>query len=196
MSTQVATDVFLKSFKSTQLIHNAKILDSGCGDGYASKRFVELGAEQVDAVDPFTLRFVPSPKVKFHRYPIIVDKTYDIVWSHHVIEHVHDPVKYLSELWFQLKDTGQLWLGCPNTLNTTVYAASHLHNFTLGNLLSCLQLAKFGTEEIKWSMPKGQLRIRVPKKGNSTLPEIILKRIETNIHFDLNTLPITWNWNG
>ena len=197
----VKTLEFLDSFDSKSQLELGTVVDSGCGDGFASNEFVKRGARWVLAYDPQIDKYNDK---YFLYYPerILRQDTApfspvaaDIVWSHHVIEHQENPIEYLMILGSMLKDTGELWLSCPNTANIAVFAYGHLQHFTIGNLILCLQRAKYATYSIKWWVAKGQLRIRIPLLGDGSLPEPFVYELKHHgQHFDLTNLPEKWNW--
>ena len=186
------TDHFLKSFCSATKIQQSVILDHGCGDGYATTRFIQCGAIHVDSTDLQITPNVPNFLKPHQIYP----EVYDLVWSHHVIEHQENPVKYLRDLYGCLKwAVGELWLGCPNTEGKAVFAEGHLCNFNLGNLVQCLKLAGFTTQSMSWLVSAGQLRIRVPKiKIRPEYPASFIKAFHRNIHFSISQQPAIWRW--
>ena len=189
------TDEFLNSFDSADRIHKAIILDSGCGDCYASNLLATYGAELVIAHDPYIAPpTILRPSVKHIKYMTPLCDTYNIIWSHHVIEHVDSPVYYLTELRDQLKESGELWLGCPNTANNHVFSDGHIHNFTLGNLMLCLQRAMFDTKSMKWWTTDGQLRVRIRKRGECSWPLEFHTAFASNKHFDITKLPTKKEW--
>lgn len=185
---------FLRTFDSHPKIANAIILDSGCGDGFASQQFVRWGAKHVDAHDPFARLPASTDKITYHKNYIELSETYDIIWSHHVIEHVECPIQYLRVLKLQLKKDGELWLGCPNMANVAAWSNGHINNFDIGNLTQCLQRAGFGVSSIRWLLNPGQLRIRVPADGSTRLPTRMQYLYEKNIHFSLNQLTPNYRW--
>ena len=192
------TDTFLNSFNAKRTIKGANILDSGCGDAYASVRFIGMGANHVTAYDPYDFKCecydVKLTNLTFKSVLKPLTNVFDIIWSHHVIEHIPNPIEYLQSLKSQLRETGELWLGCPNTAKTCVFAAGHLHNFTIANLVLCLQEAEFPVRDMSWLVHKGQLRIRVSKNGDARLPQPFIDAILRNTHFDVGILPQSWRW--
>jgi len=198
MNTEVQhlkTLEFLNSFDADSQIKDNFIIDSGCGDGFATKEFIKRGAGFVESYDPNNSKYDRE-----YQYRILwEDKcmSYNnahIVWSHHVIEHVENPINYLKITRTMLLPEGELWLACPNTTNNSVWAFGHLSNFTLGNLIRCLQLANYATYGIKWWVTEGQIRIRIQREGSNCLPEPIALLAEKDKHFDLNNLPKRWDW--
>lgn len=83
----------------------ARILDYGCGMGLYVKFLRAHGFVNADGFDPFVPEF-SSPEV--------LNRTYDVVVSHDVIEHVADPKSYLDELIAMVAPGGLLVLGTPN----------------------------------------------------------------------------------
>ena len=191
------TDVFMNSFKSDDKIKDKVILDSGCGDGYASKQFAKRGAAHVNSYDPsapIVLDYVDERISTFNSIEWI-GTFCDIAWTHHVIEHVHSPETYLTTLRNRMRDDGELWLTCPNTATHSTFSYGHVHNFTIANMVLTLQKACFGVEDIKWMLTAGQLRVRVPRIGGLELPKPFKRLLERNQHFPVGALPQTWRWN-
>ena len=191
------TDVFLDSFDSGKLIQNAIVVDSGCGDGYASSQFINRGALKVLAHDviPQISDYLKHPDISHVDKLYIIANQYDIVWSHHAIEHIDNPIEYLRGFSFLLKDSGWLWITCPNTANNPVYSDGHIHNFTIANLILCLNKAGFNVRDARWLINDGQLRVRVQCGGDGELPEPIYQYRKDNNHFNVNELPNKWRWN-
>lgn len=101
-----------------------KILDYGCGWGFFSKYLSDL-KHQVTGIDLDKNEIDISRTVwqeneylEFKKTQIkeIEDKSYDLVISSQVIEHVHNPGNYLSEINRVLKDEGELIISLPNLL--------------------------------------------------------------------------------
>ena len=188
------TAEFLRSFDSQSQIANAVILDSGCGDGFAAQQFIRFGAKHVDAHDPNARLPESTNKITYKKNYVIINDVYDIIWSHHVIEHIENPIDYLQTLRLQLHRDGELWLGCPNTLGSESWSDGHINNFNIGNLLQCLQRAEFGITIIKWLINPGQIRIRIPKLGNDRLPTSVALLYNQDKHFKINKLPHKQGW--
>ena len=112
----------------------SRFLDVGCGAGYSMKKAGEdlhcvcsgidpmpggHGVGRYVALDP-TLNIIQgvSEQIPFD------DKTFDVVYSSHVLEHVNDEQKSLQEMKRVLKDDGVLIIGMP-----TAFMA-HINNFS------------------------------------------------------------------
>jgi 2-polyprenyl-3-methyl-5-hydroxy-6-metoxy-1,4-benzoquinol methylase len=195
------TDYFLDSFDSAPLIKNSSIIDIGCGDGYASAQFLARGASDVTAIEP-TLRTNERPSwlidstatVHNSWEPVFInDKKYDIVWTHHVIEHVEDCFGFLRDIHSLLADTGQLWLACPNMAQHATFSPGHIHNFQAAQLVEVLRLTGFAIEQISVSVIGGQLRIRAPKTGSNKYPTPMYESL-ANTGRCPSELLNNWNW--
>jgi 2-polyprenyl-3-methyl-5-hydroxy-6-metoxy-1,4-benzoquinol methylase len=105
-----------------------RILEIGAGGGWQAKR-LSLGGYQVDAIDIMTSRYRNDRNfdvVEFNGVDIpFPDKTFDIIFSSNVLEHVGDPEKISSEISRCLKENGiQLHLvpsGSWRVLTTLTY---------------------------------------------------------------------------
>jgi len=191
------TQVFLDSFESGLKIQDARVIDSGCGDGFASNEFMKRGAKVVyihDIKDTFNKEYT-DPKIVKVAGNLDWMNHCTISWSHHVLEHVRNPVEYLYRLRCKLTPCGELWLGCPNTEHDAVFAEGHVNNFTIGNLVLCLRDAGYAVGEMSWLITAGQIRVRVPNRGIGELPPPIALKFKTNKHFSIHELPREWRWN-
>jgi hypothetical protein len=167
------TDTFLTSFPAHQQIKDKKILDVGCGDAYASSRFMSNGASVVHAYDPLK----PLPELcEIHNIPFFdslskLSYGYDIIWMHHVLEHVSDYLELLMIIRSLLDDRGELWMAVPNMASHAVFSPGHINNFMAPQLVEVLRIAGFAIGDISIWVHEGQLRVRVPKLGNCEYPE-------------------------
>jgi len=93
------------------------LLDIGTGNGeiaYYLGEFYDVVSvdvtDQREVYDGFTFIQFDGEKLPFS------DKSFDIVVSNHVIEHVANADLHLSEIWRVLKDKGIVYLATPNRL--------------------------------------------------------------------------------
>ncbi len=110
-------------------VEGMRILDIGSGNGDISRFFAARG-NQVSGVDvddkrkqkddSFEFALVDSEKLPFE------DATFDLVLSHHVIEHVSDQRLHLSEIKRVLKPGGACYLATPN--RTSPIMRGHVGN--------------------------------------------------------------------
>lgn len=98
-----------------------RLLDVGCGDGEALDILRDIGW-QVSGVE-----FDESAVVAARQRGLEIrhgsisdarfaDRSFDVVTSSHVIEHVHEPIEFLRESWRILDDGGTLVAVTPNAL--------------------------------------------------------------------------------
>lgn len=110
-------------------VRGMRVLDIGCGNGGISGHFVKQGNEVfgVDVDDKrkgqdlgFSFRLVDSEVLPFD------DQSFDLVLSHHVIEHVADQRLHLAEIKRVLKPSGSCYLATPN--KTSPLMEGHIGN--------------------------------------------------------------------
>jgi SAM-dependent methyltransferase len=102
--------------EENKLLRGTHVLEVGTGAGYIAHALSQkAGAvESVDIVDDrkvtegYNQTIVPDETLPFP------DKTFDIVITNHVLEHVPDQQKHLSEMRRVLKDDGLIYLASPN----------------------------------------------------------------------------------
>lgn len=188
------TDTYLNSFDSQRWIRGARILDVGCGAGYAAKRFLDLGAREVHALEPSLLpgqrpRWIQDQPVFFyHTWDSLPGDSFDLIWHHHVIEHVENYFAFLRQIRSMLCPQGWMWMACPNMAHTAVFCPGHIHNFQAAQLVEVLKLTGFATAECRiWAL-KGQLRLRVPAQGHCGYPAPMQQALDTQGRCDSNLL--------
>jgi SAM-dependent methyltransferase len=132
-----------------------KVLVAGCGRGHealfirkeldAKLTGVDVGQEwepvarQNTDIDDFELFAGSVLDLPF------ADGSFDIVFYHHVIEHVSDPARSLAELARVLRRGGLLYLGTPNRHR----AVGYLGSFDAGTL-----------QKLQWNMADYKARLR------------------------------------
>lgn len=175
------TNLFLRSFNSQRPLQNAKVLDVGCGDAYASQQMLLMGAREVHAYDPHKKKpaICDELNIPFFTNPKELHSDYDIVWMHHVLEHVANYLALLKIIRASMQDTGVLWMAVPNMASHTVFSPGHINNFMAPQLVEVLRLAEFGIKDISIWAHEGQLRVRVPKQGSLEYPDPMRLALET-----------------
>ena len=94
------------------------LLDVGCGNGDYLKFASDCGwtATGLD-FDPAAVALANSRGLHALQGTIEdlpSDSAYDVVTASHVLEHVADPLEFLTQLWHRVKPGGMLWLITPN----------------------------------------------------------------------------------
>ena len=109
-------------------VSGLRVLDIGCGNGEISQHFSSRGAVQhgVDIADQrrtpgeFEFRLTSDATLPYE------DGWFDVVISHHVIEHVPDQRTHLSEIRRVLKRNGIAYVATPN--RTSPIMEGHVGN--------------------------------------------------------------------
>lgn len=93
------------------------VLDIGCGSGAFLKKAMQLGWE-AQGIDPDSKAAAQVAGLRVEQGALprtkLPDATFDVVTLSHVIEHTHDPVASLREVFRLLKPGGQIWIATPN----------------------------------------------------------------------------------
>lgn len=109
-------------------IDGYRMLDIGCGNGQISNFFsqrndvsgVDVEDKRTEESTDYDYQLINDETLPF------ADHTFDIIISHHVIEHVADQIAHLSEINRTLKPQGLAYLGCPN--KGSPFMAGHVGN--------------------------------------------------------------------
>lgn len=101
-----------------------RMLDVGCGEGFAISYFRSLGWQVagidysragVEQINPDCVQFVQQGDVfELLEIKIVTGEKYDVVWLGNVLEHVLDPVGLLHSLRFLISGNGLLVVTVPN----------------------------------------------------------------------------------
>lgn len=119
------------------LRQTATVLDFGCGEGAFSQRLIDAGMI-VDGVDINTEQTKARHRRRYQLdlntadVPKIVDQKYDVVVAMEILEHIHNPWKYLNDCKSVLKEGGILLLSTPNISSFP----SRLRFFMRGTLIA------------------------------------------------------------
>ncbi len=122
-------EVWYNWVKTNWDLKNKVVLDFGCGSGYGAYMISKV-AKEVHAVDisPKAIEFAKekysSDNINFYAcdttseeiFDILTKKTYDIILSTEVIEHIEKYFIYLENVCKLLKEDGTFILGTPNRL--------------------------------------------------------------------------------
>ena len=98
--------------------YRPKLLSVGLGGGYAEKlisnRYYKVGIEP----DLIASKIASDYVDEIHNISIedamMPENGFDVVFAHHVIEHIADPVQFIKKINSLLRSGGKLVLGTPN----------------------------------------------------------------------------------
>jgi len=196
-SATIAKARSARQFRHIPIPAGKRVLDFGCGGGFFLNICRQLGAE-VQGIEPSrhgakTARqqglavFEGSLEDFLDQHG---DERFDVITSNHVIEHVPDPVKTLSDLRQLLAAGGTMTIAVPNARSVFANALGaewyntdlpfHLHQFSVDSLRIAAEKAGLATVEISTtSLPSStaaslQLLLRrkyyVPQRLSRRLP--------------------------
>lgn len=119
-------------------IKGRRVLDAGCGDGWASIWLQEKGAlvTALDVLDKSNGKLTVLLKKNILYVASLAGlKDYDFVWCHHVLEHIQNPIEFL----YGLRCVGkQLWLVVPKAVIER-FAKDHINNYNMPVLIEHLR---------------------------------------------------------
>lgn len=150
-----------------------KFLDIGCATGTKDAQFIkDFPNWEFYGVEPDEVAFKEASKidrfkvkkgfVEDARYP---DKFFDVVFMHHVLEHVPNPKSTLLECRRVLKDNGKLIITIPNygSLSSKIFGKCwrhldiprHLFHFTNKTVNQLLENTGFRIERLDYEIADG-----------------------------------------
>lgn len=166
-----------------------RLLDVGCGDGRFVQSMTDLGwdAEGID-MDPQAVAAARERGVKASvATPQDVERVeeYDVLTLSHVIEHVHDPVDFLSACRRLLRRGGTLVAVTPNagSLGHRYFKRDwrglepprHLCIFTPASMISVLEHSGFSTNRVSTTVRDAHhllIASRRLKRGGSMVIDV------------------------
>jgi SAM-dependent methyltransferase len=136
-----------------QLPESAAVIDVGLGYGFHSEYFVQRGFEVTgitahlsdDLIKQAEVAHYTVRKMDMH-FLEFADETFDLVWSHHSLEHSFSPLLCLREWYRVLKKDGYLAVTVPPHKNEIV--SGHFSvGWNIGQLMYLLGLAGFNIKK-------------------------------------------------
>jgi 2-polyprenyl-3-methyl-5-hydroxy-6-metoxy-1,4-benzoquinol methylase len=118
--TMVMDHMIPKFIEEVNLNTSSKILDVGCGHGYGMQKFAELGFKNISGI---TLSKVDADGARERGFKVneedmsfqsAKDKTYDVLFARHSLEHSPYPLLTLLEFNRILKKGGIAYIEMPS----------------------------------------------------------------------------------
>lgn len=143
---------------------SGRLLEIGPGMGEFLQQASQQGllVEAVETAKRFAKYLREDLKIKTYESTLedlnLEGKQYDALYSSHVIEHVVDPVLYLSTAKKYVKPGGLFFIMTPNgdcwehqlvDRAWSMYSKAHLHIFTAPSLKICLQKAGWEVKDVE-----------------------------------------------
>jgi SAM-dependent methyltransferase len=167
------------------------VLDFGCGTGYGAALMAKAGAS-VDGVDasPAAITYATEnyggPTVRFAVADLMqplpepcTPRSYDLVASSEVLEHVVDPFAFVRGMADSVNDTGVCFVGTPNRLwsfehvpEGHLLARSHLMEFTPPALSALLGTVFDEVNMMVRVFPEGAMSVEVPPPADDPVPDM------------------------
>ncbi len=131
-------------------------LDIGCSTGSLLKTFQEYYGSQIFGVEPgesyrkYTSALEIPVVAELADLKLNGSTRFNLISMAHVLEHLPDPVYYLTELRMSyLTETGWLLLEVPNLFCHDSFEVAHLSNFSFHTLCQTVNKAGFETLTVK-----------------------------------------------
>jgi SAM-dependent methyltransferase len=151
----------------TQIAKVSRHLEIGCSAGYLLQALQDqFGCTSV-GIEPGNAYRDYAVQQGFRVYPSLVElqenkeERFDLISMSHVLEHLTDPVAYLSELRRSyLTPDGWLFLEVPNLYGHDSFEVAHLYSFSSHSFCQVIQKAGFRKIQlVKHGQPRSR---RIP----------------------------------
>jgi 2-polyprenyl-3-methyl-5-hydroxy-6-metoxy-1,4-benzoquinol methylase len=133
-----------------RLVRGGRVLDLGCGSGYGTARLAVAGALVVgiDRIAPDAASRAAG--VRFARADLrgipLRERSFDLIVSFQVIEHLDDPTAYLAAIAGLLGEDGLAMLSTPNLAMSDGVNPYHVHEYRADELEAVLRRHFGGVE--------------------------------------------------
>jgi len=147
------------------LLHNARLLDYGCGRGSFLKKIKDSGIARIPIVALEPNKLLREDLSKNFSLYLNVDSLPNVYFNYitmfHVVEHLVDPITILNELYEKLENNGKIIIEVPNhddvfhvlydckEYTEFKYVPYHKFYFTYDTLRMLLSKTLFKTEVIR-----------------------------------------------
>lgn len=159
--------------KTCQPSSRGSLLDIGCGNGAFLRAFHDARPEwaltgaELDDRNRVAVERIPG--ARFHSGPISEEReTYDYIVLIHALEHIANPVDFLSQRVTLLAEGGTLLVQVPHLTNSPfdLLIADHCTHFTAATLAKTVEAAGYEIIDLSIDMvPKELSLLARPRKG-------------------------------
>lgn len=180
----------IKSIRAGHSIGDHRTLDLGCGNGYGSAELSDAGSRvvAVDRIRPDAQHRRES--LQYLRADLtglpLAARSFDLVVSFQVIEHLEDPTAYLEAIAASMRADGMALVSTPNILQSDGVNPFHVHEYESGELSRLLARYFDGVEMLGVGMSESAARYQADR----------LRRIRRIMKLDpfglRGLLPRTW----
>jgi ubiquinone/menaquinone biosynthesis C-methylase UbiE len=184
-------------------VEGLTILDVGCGNGgisaYFARKNRQFGVDVMDEVWQQNRSVFQFEQVDSERLPF-EDGFFDLVLSHHVIEHVADQGRHLDEIRRVLKAGGLCYLATPN--KTSPFMEGHAGNDQVLHYKAMQPLFErhgFSVQEYSYEVASRPVKYFSERTYGAWIPPAIAERLRPwypNHVFMLKRRPAPIGTNG
>jgi SAM-dependent methyltransferase len=134
---------------AASLAAGKRVLDAGCGEGFATQTLADVAARVVgadyhaEAIATAVARW-QRPNLEFRVVDLataVPNEFFDVVLNFQVIEHIPDDRDFVAKLARWLSPTGTLMLTTPNKVQSFSENPCHLREYTADELQTLLRSA-------------------------------------------------------
>ncbi len=149
-----------------ELARGRDALDAGCGEGFGTVLLAEtarsvLGIDYAANAVAVARATYARPNLEFRQLDVLaladLGRQFDLITNFQVIEHLSDPVRFVTAVRAALAPGGVLMITTPNRLTSVSENPVHLHEYTAAELHELLA-PLFARVEIQGVM--GSERVR------------------------------------
>lgn len=169
---------------AVKFIENKNVLDVACGCGYGTSFLARHGAKSVIGIDRSKealerAKFYTEPNLKFingDAYRLESENnTFDVIISFETIEHLDNPIKFVTELQRVLKKDGTLIISTPNKLVHSPASLKpvnphHVHEYFNEEFKTLLFSFFSNIQFFGQRAPNEQGKFEIVQIGEETLP--------------------------
>jgi len=165
MSNDYTRKAIVEFLDGSPSVEGKTVLDYGCGDGWGTLELQRRGAiVMAYDVDTKAGLLLKGADVLLGSLGNILNKEFDIIFCHHVLEHVYEPLAFLKNMLLLMHNDSELWLSTPNFAANHAYCKGHIMPYTMPVLIEHLRYARFDTANGSYLTTHpdfGHLRVRV-----------------------------------